>query len=193
MLAAQTHVRVWWLQQHGEKQLFPCREAGWLWQSSFMSHLVPSCTEEKVVARCEMGPPLLCFLMALVSCVLPSILASQGLIPPKLKWLSGCSGGSKDGTTLVACRALSSGAESLTFTSGSGTSVQSPQGLGAAELTHCGSGSGWGKPRAAEHSQGSAGGHTEPCSSPASNSRPGELSSVPIPARMCCGRTVPAC
>lgn len=52
-----------------------------------LSLLVPPCTEEKVVARCEMVPPLLCYLMALVCCVLPSILASQCLILPKLPCL----------------------------------------------------------------------------------------------------------
>lgn len=101
--------------------------------------LHPPCAEEKAEARCEMVPPLLCYLMALVSCVLPSTLPSHCVILPKLPCVLGSSATTKDGTTLVACSALSSGAATLTPVA-LAPAVQSTRGLGAAKLTHHGSG-----------------------------------------------------
>lgn len=78
-----------------------------------LSVLDPPCTRGNVVARHEMEPLLLCCLMAPVSCVTlhPSKSAldpSKAALLARLKRLSGSSATTKDGTTLLACSALSS-------------------------------------------------------------------------------------
>lgn len=107
-----------------------------------LSLLDPPCTGENVVARHEMVPPLLCCLMALVSCASLSILPNQYLVLPKLPCLqgwNGCQAMAENGTTLVARSALSSRAAVLTPVPLALT-VQPTGGLGLAKLTHRGSG-----------------------------------------------------